>query len=66
MTKLERKKLIHAINLLNREGGDFHKGMSILMRLVDPNWRDPLHGLKLVSIREIAKGPDREFGGSSK
>jgi hypothetical protein len=56
MKKREREIIQKAIDIIQGgEGeGDYHKGMVMLERLIDPLWRDPIGGnLNGVDLRTI-------------
>jgi hypothetical protein len=69
MTKHEKILIQQAIDQINADDGDWHKGMCILKRLVDSSWHDPLTGLNGVDLATVnyrnVKG-DMEFKYSSK
>jgi len=52
MTKKEKTLLKTAINRLHDDDG-WDDGISILKRLINPNWVHPLSELKSISIYEV-------------
>jgi hypothetical protein len=55
MKKREREIIQEAIDIIQGgEGeGDYHKGMAMLKRLIDPLWRDPTD-LRTINYRDVA------------
>ncbi len=52
MTKNEKIILKKAINRLHDDDG-WDEGISLLKRLIDPKWKNPLENVKKVSYLEI-------------
>lgn len=59
MTKKEKELIRKAINRLHDDDG-WDEGISILKRLINPEWKSPLKDLKNVGLDVIFKLEDNQ------
>lgn len=60
MTKKERALIATAMDHFKKTGG-YDDGMTILTKLVNPGWENPMDGCVPVSLREVMNSPQTEF-----